>query len=351
MKRIFAVAVVALPTLACSQIAFVRRNQLYVLPCDQAGHPMRGRTPFRVCRLWKNFQGDSVKIQWTETGKIAIEHYVDAWNGPKRFGLSQKSYASGIWLVEAKPNSKPIWVTSGFMASFGPDGKTLTYCTDPLKGDLWALDLPKATKRLLAPHATESAWSVRRDILAFVRMTKTDSLQQALEVRTYPDWRLFKALQPAVNPCELSLSPDGSMLAVHYHLSRPLTGHSVLNLQTTQSVELNCPSGISPPTIDDWSPDSKKILASWRIVDPNNDGSWIREYVGLNFIRTGKFERIGLGHDARFSQNGQSAFWLSDHKTGCQWKLGDLVWSPIAKVHPKIIVKGVSQFCVRRRSI
>lgn len=327
-----------------AQIAFQRRNALYVIACDQTGRPAPGAKPIHICRFWPMVEDDSVNIQWTPDGRIAITHFVEAMNGPTRFGLDRSDNVSGIWLVGARAGARPTKLADGFDPSFSPDGSRMTYSSGQDSGDIWMLDLKTHTKKRLVKNGTQFCWCPNGREVAFVRVSDPTDFSKSVEVRSFPELRLLRTIPAGVSPCELIFSPDGSRIAVHFHLSRPLTGHAIFNVKDGKESELQCPPGIAPPIVDDWSADGSLLLCDWRAPDPNNDGSWIKDYVAL-VGPSGKGRKLHQGSGAQFSDDGRHVLYMNRSLS----RQGDLIWSSLDGTRSIVVVHGIKQFAVCRK--
>jgi hypothetical protein len=332
-----------------AQIAFVRHDRLYVLPCESTGLPKPRSKPFLVCRLWNLYDLDRVSVTWTRSGQIAVAHDVDVPNGPRRFGLTGTDQACGIWLVDPTPHAKKRRLVSGSEPSFSPDGRFMAYQTGEYpRFDLWLLDLRTKQSKLLAKDANELIWSPKGDQVAYVQEEDMNDFAQPIVVRSYPGWRLVERMEPGVNPGVIIFSPDGKKLVVEHHLSRPLTGNEIVTIggQVKHVEAAWSPDKYAPPMITDWSGKGDWLVSDWRIQNPDNDGTWTRCYIGLSSTAGPRGKNLGLGSDGRFSADGQHVLYLTDHKTGCFWKSSDLVCKPISGGHAVVLARSVDQFAI-----
>jgi hypothetical protein len=152
--------------------------------------------------------------------------------------------------------------------------------------------------------------------------------------------------EKAVGPSDLKLSPTGRYLAVNFHLSRPVTGDTVLDVKSGADISnrYSMPNFL-PTLIDDWSPDERYAVVEWRTADPNNDGAWKSSTIGVTSIN-GKWRRsLGKGMDAHFSLRGDKILWL----TSQEWDApGNLVMVDIKHGTPVIIAKDVTSYLILR---
>jgi len=84
---------------ALGQIAYIKHNALYVLPCDKTGLPPKGAKPFKVCDLWADQESYVYQpVGWAAPGKIWLVHSVKSlYSDPKR----------SIFIVDARVRPKP----------------------------------------------------------------------------------------------------------------------------------------------------------------------------------------------------------------------------------------------------
>jgi hypothetical protein len=334
---------------AKAQIAFVKHSSLYVLPCGRTGEPMPGARPVRICKLWPLTQDDRVDIQWAPTGQIVLAHFVDAMNGKKRFGLSRDNSVSGIWILDSKPGAKPQRVAEGYSPTFSSDGNLMAYATDPDNAKVYVLNLQSHTHTQLSDQGTEPVWSADGHRLALIQMDPSNADVGGIRVLGYPAWDVVRQFPFGGIVIDPKLSPDGSKVAVHFHLSRPLTGHSLFDVATGKELPIGTLDRFAPPIVEDWSADGKWLLCDYRIEDPKNDGSWIKQTLGITAVAGGKPRLLSLGSDGRFSPDGRALLYLTDHKRGLFWKHGDLMRRSLSGGLARILAHRVDQFAVFRK--
>lgn len=335
-----AIAALLVPIAARAQIAFVRHNVLYVQPCDGQGR--RTGDAIRVCPLWKSFPDDGLTVGWTPNRKIVLTHYVDAWNGPKRFGLAQSQPVSGIWLVEPAPNAKPQRITEGFSPTFSPSGDRMIYASRNGDGVILERVLATGREKVLVPHAYQPILSKDGHLLAYTKVDRKVGYVEQVEVEDLRNGKLLHPGPSSVNPMELQFSLDNATLAVHFHLSRPLTGHSLLSLTGGRASTLTTPASFAPATIEDWSPDGKSVLLAWRVPDPHNDGNWTQQVLALQDRKSGHTRTLWSGYQARFTSDGRSVMYLV--KPTPQSEVGTLmVRSLKPDARERVVAGGVSE--------
>lgn len=321
---------------AHAQIAFVRDHTLYVLACDKTGKPAAGAKPARICPVPVESSGDDKRVDWTPDGRIVFSPREEPHVHP-----------GSIDIVDARPGAKPRVLVRGFSPSFFPDGTKMAYSTATEEwgsSKISILDLRTGKSVTFAEHATEPDWSPSGDRIAYA--IEGGDFSQEVYVRDYPSGKTARKFPPAVNPGWISFSPDESILAVQYHLSRPKTGHTLFDLRNGNTVDLPYPNKYAPPTIEDWSPDGKAVLCDWRVIDPNNNGTWTQQFEAITWLKTGKSQLLAEGRDAQFAPDGEHVLYVSKPTR----TTGDLYWQPIrAKASSRVrLAAGITQFAVRR---
>ena len=333
---------VLLSGLSHSQIAYIHGNNLYVgeLEKNRLTHVQR------VCRVWRTDRDERNDISWAPDGRIAIVHRVSTLDRI-HYGIPKGLDVDGLWLVGARKNQTPNWVVQGNNISRCPDGRTVAFSTDELIGDTYLYDVKTHSKRLGLRSATNWIWSNNGECVACVRVEDRKSFAQPIEIYAYPSMKLIRRINSAVNPVDLMFSSDGKDFAVHFHLSRPLTGHQILSIEKGTERPLLQPERFAPATLSAWTPNSQWIASDWRTMNPDNDGSWTDCRIGLSKADGSACRSLGIGHSAQFTHDGEQVLLLTDHKTGCFWHKGDLVLQAISGGKIKTLVKGVTTFAVK----
>jgi hypothetical protein len=330
-------ALLLVAAVADAQVALIKGDRLFVIPRNSTEQVF-------VCGLWANANSefgplDRVSVAWSPKGEIILEHYVDARNGPKRFGLAQNAAAAGIWLVKPRAGARPRKIAIGKGASFSPDGSRMSYLTS--KG-VAILDMRSRKSFLWAAGCEQPVWSPDARHIAIIHADKDSG--GVAELRAFPSGRLVRTLSDAVNLCDMSFSPNSKLMAMQSHLSRPLTGHFLVEVSAKGGLRsLPQRAGFAPANFEDWSPSGRFALCTMRLVDPTNDGSWTRSYVEVADLRTGRSRRLGQGSNARYSPDGRSVWCLTSAHGA-----GHLASISLATGRKRIIAKDVSQFAVYR---
>ncbi len=343
LRTLFLLIVLSPSAWSFGQVAYVQGSNLYV-----ADYSIRGLKNVRtVTRLWPKTRDESVHVRWAPDGRIAILHGVNSYDR-RHFGMSLGTETTGLWMVSPLASQDPKWLLQGQDIAFSPDGKTVAYSTDDFAGDTWLYDLQSGSRRLAFKMATNLIWSQDGKKVALIRIRDRKSFSQSVEVHRYPGLELMRKLSEAVNPCDLQFSPNGKQIAIHYHLSRPLTGHSILDLDSGNDVPHIQPERFAPAVITDWSPDGKMTASDWRTMDPENDGSWTDCRIGISQIGGSSCLSLGLGHEAIFSPDSKCVLFQTDHRTGCSWHRNDLVIQSVKGGKVTTLARNVSAFAVWR---
>ncbi len=276
--------------------------------------------------------GSDKAIGWTPAGRIVF------------IPLSEPHvYPSTIDLVDPAPGAKPSALVHGYGPSFSPDGTKMAFSSTTQRwgtAKVSILDLKTGKAALFADHAAEPAWSPRGNRIAYHR--EGDDFSEEVDIGEYPSGKLVRKFPPAVNPSGISFSPNGSILAVHYSLSRPKTGHTLFDIATGKEIDLSYPDKYAPPTIEDWSPDGQAVICDWRVIDPKNDGAWIKQYEAVTWLKTGKSQMLGEGRDGQFSPDGEHVLYLARTRGSA-----NLIVQPVRGGAKVRIALDVSQFAVR----
>jgi hypothetical protein len=229
-------------------------------------------------------------------------------------------------------------------AALSPSGKEVSF---PSAGDLWIANMATGPLRRICANGVSPFWSARSNKLACILdVPGSDAEGPGVLVNLVSGKIIFKTTA-AVNPIGPFLSPDGRYLAIQFHMSNPVTGDSIFDTskeisQSQQDVSKYTPKSYLPAVIEDWSLDGKWILWDWRIPDPNNDGKWLRDDIGLT-NRDAKVRRlIGTGIDARFSPGAAYLFFLRTyHGTN---GIHDLYIKRFAGGHEQLIARDVDNY-------
>jgi len=328
---------------ASSRLAYLKGGRLWVTAIEATGKPNAGARPLRVCRAWSG----ETRLVWSPDGKsLAIEH-------------SDGRY-SGISLLEAKPNSAPRKVAMGADPSFSPGGAHLAFMRIPGgdtsvsddKLDACVIELATANTRVLRRQAKEPFWSSDGTMIALVSTLTSDFSAPVLVVDAQSGKVSFQT-ESLVNPIHPFLSPSGRYLAFEPHTSRPLSGSVIVDLRTGRFLRRDfCRRGYAQGPLQGFSSDERWLLWTWRVPDPNNDGSWLREELWLVSLDAKAKHRTGRGMGEPwptgvFAPDGRHILWLQPSvKRHRDQQPPDLLWASVSDDENVILVHGVSAFAI-----
>jgi len=223
----------------------------------------------------------------------------------------------------------------------------MAYASTDYDSDIWLLDLRTGRRTLKVKLAEQSAWS--GDGKSFVYVARDKEFNGFVTIRTYPDWKLIRTLHPQVSPVLIFLSHNASKAAVEFSLSRPKMGHTMFDFKRGSEIRLAGPDRFAPPEIDDWSPDETHFLSSYRTINPDNDGTWIKSQLGLTDLNGAQLKLLSIGYQGHFAPDGQHILYITDHKTGMYFNQGDLVWQSLHDGSKKTLVRNVTDYAIFRR--
>ena len=313
---------------AKADIAMIQKNGLYILKCNHSGLPLRGAKPTFVCHVWKLYDDDTLSIQWLPNGNLLLYHYVDAWNGPKRFGLSRSKPAAGIWEVAPHFNAKMRRIAIGQLPVVSPNGRWIAYNIEISKGNVSTSSLlveDMKSKKIIKvfTDSAESnypaeAWTP--DCREFIVSTydSKDGFECRAVLYSFPKFRKIKNLCVSVNLGYLSVSPDGQYLAIESEMDGPVTGHFLIDLKSEKLKTIPSPQQFCDPLVYGWLPNSSELLCDWRTPDPKRDNSWTKDTMGLTNLRGSSFVYLGVGVDVQLSKSGKRFYYLNENKN---WQL------------------------------
>jgi hypothetical protein len=148
---------------------------------------------------------------------------------------------------------------------------------DKRKSAIYECDPVTRTIKKIASDCSLKGESESGDRMILFRSPDPTSFENRLEVvDTRNQTKVFG--ETLINLSRFELSPDGRYLAAESHMSRSLTGHHLVDLKKKKRLQTNFNiEGYAPFEVEGWSPDSKWMLMRYRVPDPDNTGSWVRE--------------------------------------------------------------------------
>jgi hypothetical protein len=88
------------------------------------------------------------------------------------------------------------------------------------------------------------------------------------------------------------------------------------------------------------------LLWNWRVPDPENEGGWRRDEVGVTSFDAKTSHWIGIGAGAAFSADGMQVFWLQPRDPEQDGSPTNLVWRSVHGGRTVRIAAGVDAFAV-----
>jgi Tol biopolymer transport system component len=236
--------------------------------------------------------------------------------------------------------------------AFSPDGRQLAMSAwrNPETedgGEIQLLDLKTDKWRTLHRNAFNPVWSASGHEIAALEEHSDGRCGVVLSMRT---GTVSFRTRDSILWREPRLSPDGRYLGLLCDLSRPKLGHTLFDRRTGKTLtrDLDYTNRL-PAVVEDWSPDGRFLLCNWRIPDPENDGSWNGDEVGLASLAPGVKRWIGTGHSPRFAPDGLHILYLRPYRKGIRTRPGDLCLGPASGGPTRILASDVDAFAVAGR--
>lgn len=153
---------------------------------------------------------------------------------------------------------------------------TPTGCTNVM-----LYDLRTGNIRKIQGSSQNVGWSPKGDKIITCENNDKDGYEEKIDVLAFDSSSFMKSYK-MVSPRNPILSPSEKYFAVESHLSRPLTGHMIINMENNNAVKINYDMDSRAPFIlSEWSNDEKWLLIVYRIPDPVNNGTWMSDEIWL----------------------------------------------------------------------
>lgn len=287
-------------------LAYVRENQIYTQEISDTGELRSGSRPRLLYISPKAWEISEIAI--TRDGKhVAVSLY------------HNREGRSDLWLLSTQAGGKPIQVGAGRDPAFAPNGRELGYTRASQKEGIWddamIFDLVSRHTRLLRKSAEQPRWSADgKEIMLLARTPDASKTLLIVDAATGKKVHFKKA--GGITLDDPVLSPNGRFIAHDLHLSRPKLNAVILHRNTGR--EFATPHVGEP--VQDWSPDSRWLLWTRWIVDPENDGSYLRLELWLTASNGLRSHRVAPAAywEARFTPDGKHILYLrpSDGRRG-----------------------------------
>ena len=318
-----------------SQIAYVRQNRLYVLPCSASGLPSKGARPVFICSVNPKSAGE-LTLAWNAAGEIELFSF------SKMFGVVKP--------VRGAKLRRSTDALSDFPPVHSPDGSAAVVFTSypekkgeptgPWFQDAYLVRKCDHSQVLLQRNAEGNAvWSPNGKLPVllytgergtFSKVVDYPSLKTRFEVLGFPGG-------------ESAFSPDGRVLAILDSAPLETRATEFYDPETGKSVGSGRPPGDWQTSyLTSWSPDCHHYLAEYRAQDSSEH--WTRHCVAIGNLSTGKVQIIPETTAARgpsYAQDGSHFFWVIGISGLLEWVGTE---DPSRR---EIIAKGVSAFAVR----
>jgi hypothetical protein len=217
--------------------------------------------------------------------------------------------------------------------------------------EIRVLDLQTNQWRTLYPGASEPVWSADGREIAAVQTSPQDN-HRAIVFDAKTGKCRFRSRPTTLPVIQPILSPDSRFLGAIYSLSRPKRGHTLFDRRTGQVFErdLDYPNRL-PTVIEDWSLDGRFLICNWRVPDPDNDGSWLCDEIGIVSLALGIKRWVARGHAPCFTPQGWHIVYLRPYREEVKELKGDLCICSKNGGTPRVLAKAVDAFVIARPPI
>ena len=321
------------------RIAYTSNGWLYTVEIESTGDLRKGSQPQKICHL----PGGEVfgSLAYSADGKyiaFSIFHKGDLY----------PFTSASLWVVEAQPGATPYEISLGIEPSFAPAGHLLAYTYNQTVCifDIDASSFIDANSfRALRENSCNPNWTADGKEIALIEESKSKDFVDIVMVVDAETGQhvLFRKEVFNIGSAPLP-SPDGRYIAFSPHLSRPKLKGIIVNRETKKEFAL--PYKGEP--VLDWSSDSKWLLWTRWIIDPENDGAYLWLEVWITSFDGKYSNKIGNGHSALFTPDGMYVVYL--HGRGKRGeKPTDLYISDMQGKKKKLLIGNVEIFAVQRK--
>jgi hypothetical protein len=268
----------------CAQIAYVRKNCLYVLPCTASGAPAKRAKPIRICKLNPRYTGE-LALAWNSAGEIEL------FRSFKLFGA--------VTPVRGAKIRRSADVESEFPPVHSPDGSVAVVFTSypenkqkpngPWFEDAYLVRTRDHFQVLLQRKADGNAvWSPNGK--SFVLPYTSEEDATLTKLIAYPSLKTQYVLRGFPGG-DNTFSPDGHTIA--------LAASGPLEYRPTELYDAEtgkkrpsawASSGWQTSDVTSWSPDGRHYLEEYGAQDDRD--RWTRHCVAIGDLTTGKSSEI-----------------------------------------------------------
>ncbi len=319
------------------QIAYVKKNCLYVLPCTASGAPTKSAKPFRICKLNPRYTGE-LALSWNAAGEIEL------FSSFKLFGVVRPVRGAKIrGSADVESDFPPVHSPDGSVAVvFTSYPETKEKPNGPWFEDAYLVRTRDHSQVLLQRKAQGNAvWSPNGKLLVLPFTSgEEDTLTKFI---AYPSLKTRYVLQGFPGG-ENTFSPDGRTIALAASGALEYRPTELYDAETGKKKPSAWPQGgWQTSDVTSWSPDGRHYLEEYAAQDDMD--RWTRHSVAIGDLTTGKSSEIPGTTDAKnptYSLDGSHFFWLF----GKEGLLERLATADSSK--REVIAKGVTAYAVRR---
>jgi len=320
-----------------AQIAYVKKNCLYVLSCTASGAPKKGARPLLVCILSRRYTGE-LALSWNAAGEVELFNFV------KLAGVVRPFKGAKI--------RRSLDIDANFPPVHSPDGSTAVVFvsypenkekpTGPWFEDAYLVRTRDHFQVLLQRRADGNAvWSPNGKLLVLPYSGEhEDTLSKVIAYPSLKTRFVVHGFPGGRN----TFSPDGRTIALLAGGALEYRPTNLYDAETGNSV----PSGWPPRNwqtsdVTSWSPDGRHYLEEFDAQDDSD--RWTRHCIAIGDLTTGKVTVIPGTANAKnptHSQDGSHYFRLFGN-AGLLERL-----TPEMLSKRQVIARGVTAYAVRR---